>query len=60
MFRFSIRELMLITLVVGLTVGWWIDHRQNTSTLKKFIQEQEARERNWRQPIMKGNINGQA
>jgi hypothetical protein len=25
MFRFSIRELMLVTLVAGLIVGWWLD-----------------------------------
>ena len=27
MFRFSIRELLTLTLVAGLTVGWWRDHR---------------------------------
>jgi hypothetical protein len=26
MFRFSIRELMLVTLVVALAVGWWVEH----------------------------------
>jgi hypothetical protein len=26
MFRFSIRELMLVTLVAGLVLGWWVDH----------------------------------
>ena len=25
MFRFTIRELLLLTLVVALGVGWWID-----------------------------------
>jgi len=25
MFRFSIRELMLVTLVVALAFGWWLD-----------------------------------
>jgi len=25
MFRFSIRELMLVTLVVGVCVAWWLD-----------------------------------
>ena len=29
MFRFSIREMMLVTLVVALAVGWWIDRRNN-------------------------------
>ena len=25
MFRFSIREMMLVTLVVGMAVAWWLD-----------------------------------
>ena len=28
MFRFSIRELMLVTLVVGVLLTWWLDHRR--------------------------------
>jgi hypothetical protein len=28
MFRFTIRELLLLTLVVGLAVGWWLDWPQ--------------------------------
>jgi len=28
MFRFTIRELVLLTLVVALGVGWWLDHRR--------------------------------
>jgi hypothetical protein len=27
MFRFSIRELLTLTLVAALAVGWWLDHR---------------------------------
>ena len=27
MFRFTIRELVLLTLVVGLALGWWLDRR---------------------------------
>jgi hypothetical protein len=27
-FRFTIRELVLVTLVVAMGVGWWIDRRQ--------------------------------
>jgi hypothetical protein len=27
-FRFTIREIVLLTLVVGLALGWWIDHRR--------------------------------
>jgi hypothetical protein len=29
MFRFSIRELMLVTLVVGLVAGWWLDRHED-------------------------------
>jgi hypothetical protein len=28
MFRFSIRELLLITAVVALVAGWWLEHRR--------------------------------
>jgi hypothetical protein len=27
MFRFTIRDLMWLMVVVGLSVGWWIEHR---------------------------------
>jgi len=28
MFRFTIRELLILTVTVGLAVGWWMDRRQ--------------------------------
>lgn len=31
MFRFSIRELMLVTVVVAFGLGWWTEHRQRRS-----------------------------
>jgi hypothetical protein len=31
MFRFSIRDLFFVTLIVGLAVGWWVDRRQQDS-----------------------------
>ena len=33
MFRFTIRELVLLTLVVALAVGWWLDHSRLASNL---------------------------
>lgn len=27
MFRFTIRELVLLTIIVAMGVGWWLDHR---------------------------------
>jgi len=29
-FRFSIRDLLLITLIAALAIGWWLDHRKLT------------------------------
>ena len=31
MFRFSIRELMLVTALVALCGAWWVDHRSQVS-----------------------------
>jgi hypothetical protein len=28
MFRFTIRELVLLTMVAGLALGWWLDHER--------------------------------
>ena len=28
MFRFTIRELLLLTLIAALALGWWMDHRR--------------------------------
>jgi hypothetical protein len=28
MFRFTIRDVLWLTVVVALAVGWWIDHRE--------------------------------
>jgi hypothetical protein len=29
-FRFSIRDLLLSTVIAALTIGWWLDHRNLT------------------------------
>ena len=26
--RFNIRELILATIIIGMAIGWWIDHRK--------------------------------
>jgi len=28
MFRFTIRELVLVTALVAVAAGWWLDHRR--------------------------------
>ena len=32
--KFSIRDLLLVTVIVALAVGWWIDHRVQVSRLR--------------------------
>lgn len=44
MFRFSIRELMLVTLVVALSVGWAIDHWRTNSAYRNAMIRSEAME----------------
>jgi len=39
MFRYTIRELVLLTLVVAMGVGWWIHYRQ----LNQAVQFANAR-----------------
>jgi|GEM_PF-2946988 len=39
MFRFSIRELMLVTLVVAVSVGWAIDHWRPSNIYRKMDLE---------------------
>jgi len=44
MFRFSIRELMLVTLVVAMGLGWCLDHRLQSDSAILLRQAKEARE----------------
>jgi streptomycin 6-kinase len=43
MFRFSIRELVLLTLVVAMGVAWWIERARLAAQLAKY-QQAEQRE----------------
>jgi len=40
MFRFTIRDVFWFVVVVGLVLGWWLDHR--TTTAKHFNAELEV------------------
>jgi hypothetical protein len=43
MFRFSIRELMLVTLVVALVMGWALDHFNVSASRDKLARQSEGR-----------------
>lgn len=52
MFRFSIREISLITLCVALILGWWIDHRAQAlwrarAGAMQWHMEWEGHDVNW-------------
>jgi hypothetical protein len=47
MFRFTIRDVLWLTVVVGMGVGWWIDHWQISSFERELID-------GWRQMAIKG------
>ena len=50
MFRFSIRELMLITAVVALVVGWWVEHRGKTRA------SEEAAYQEWKNRVLEVSL----
>jgi hypothetical protein len=35
MFRFTIRDVLWLMVVVGLAIGWWVDHRATDSRLRQ-------------------------
>ena len=52
MFRFSIRELFLITAVVALVVGWWVEHRGKTTATG------EAAYQEWKNRVLEVSLTG--
>ena len=64
MFRFSLRELLLITVIVALAVGWWVERRQSAEfkteieDLKKKLAAPQTRskirpsEPGWDRPVL--------
>jgi len=38
-FRFTIRDLLWLTLVVAMGVGWWLDHQRLSEPRYSFITE---------------------
>lgn len=55
MFRFTIRELVLLTLVVAMAAGWWVDrsalawrHAQSVATAERLRDRLDAADPQWR------------
>ena len=44
MFRFTIRELVLLTLIVAMGVGWWVDHLRLVEAMRVSTIAWQARE----------------
>jgi hypothetical protein len=34
--KFSMRDLFLVTMIVALAVGWWLDHRRQAVSKREF------------------------
>ncbi len=39
--KFSIRDLLLVTVIVALAVGWWVDRASFHATIEKLDSEME-------------------
>ena len=39
MFRFTIRDVLWLTVVVAMGIGWWLDHRQFSPTDRVIFKE---------------------
>jgi len=39
MFRFTIRDVLWLTALVGVSVGWWADHRQQSDQYESVLDE---------------------
>ena len=39
--KFSIRDLLLVTVIVAILVAWWIDHRRQTEEIRVLQVREE-------------------
>lgn len=57
-FKFSIREIILLTAIVALALGWWRDHRRLTSTAEGLHQNLARVDGNFFQIVAALNAKG--
>ena len=41
-FQFSIRDLLLVTAIAGLAIGWWLDHRLQSSWRREVEDQRDV------------------
>ena len=39
--KFSIRDLILVTVIVAVLLAWWLDHRQQAREARELKEQQE-------------------
>lgn len=40
--QFGIRDMFFVTLILGITVAWWVDHTRLTTTIERTAQKAES------------------
>ena len=46
--KFTIRDLFLVTLVVALVLGWWVERRKYENLRRSYIEHLDKSEANFR------------
>jgi hypothetical protein len=39
--KFSIRDLLLVTVIAAILLAWWVDHRRQAREIKELKDQQE-------------------
>ena len=47
MFRFAIRDVLWLMVVVGLAVGWWTDNKRIETEVDKLASERQTMKADW-------------
>ena len=40
--KFAIRDIMLVTVIVALVLGWWLDHQQQVRSAKQQFDDWQS------------------
>jgi hypothetical protein len=45
--KFTIRDLLLVTVIAAILAAWWVDHRQMVQEIKKLKEQWLIRDFTW-------------